>query len=335
MPDARAVVGRRHQAGVHELGQLAPDRRAGQPQVGGEVRLGRRLTGEPTGEAQPGRIGEGPERGQHVVVHGARIVRCARASRRPSPRCPPAPGERHGEGRRARPRPSGPRRCRSSATTRPPGVAAPSRRPSCPPSASGSLARDIGPVAIHASYLINLAGPEPDFRERSISLLAHELRAAPAFEARFVNVHIGSHRDTSVAAGTTRLADAVAQILAEVDDTPEAARLVLENSSGSGFGLGTSVAELDRHRRRDRRARDRRRPDRLLPRYRPCLGRGRGPLEPGRHRRLPGRLRRADRARPPGHGPSQRFEVRAWLPCRPPRAPRGRPDRGRGPRARS
>jgi deoxyribonuclease-4 len=36
----------------------------------------------------------------------------------------------------------------------------------------------------------------------------------------------------------------VARILADVDDTPEAARLVLENSSGSGFGLGTSVTEL-------------------------------------------------------------------------------------------
>jgi deoxyribonuclease-4 len=106
------------------------------------------------------------------------------------------------------------------------------------------LARDIGPVAIHASYLINLAGPEPDFRERSIGLLAHELRAAPAFGARFVNVHIGSHRDTSIDSGTTRLADGVAQVLAEVDDAPDAARLVLENSSGSGFGLGTSVAEL-------------------------------------------------------------------------------------------
>ena len=104
--------------------------------------------------------------------------------------------------------------------------------------------RDIGPVAIHASYLINLAGPEPDFFERSIGLLTQELRAAPGFEARFVNAHIGSHRDTSVAAGTVRLADAVARILAEVEDTPEAARLVLENSSGSGFGLGTSVTEL-------------------------------------------------------------------------------------------
>lgn len=105
-------------------------------------------------------------------------------------------------------------------------------------------ARDIGPVAIHASYLVNLAGPEPDFYERSVGVLTSELRAAPAFGARYVNVHIGSHRDTSVAAGTTRLADAVARILADVDDTPDAARLVLENSSGGGFGLGTNVTEL-------------------------------------------------------------------------------------------
>ena len=105
-------------------------------------------------------------------------------------------------------------------------------------------ARDIGPVAIHASYLINLAGPEPELFERSVSLLTHELRTAPAFGATYVNVHIGSHRDTSVAAGTARLAGAVARILADVDDTPDAARLVLENSAGSGFGLGTDVAEL-------------------------------------------------------------------------------------------
>lgn len=105
-------------------------------------------------------------------------------------------------------------------------------------------ARDIGPVAIHASYLINLAGLDTEFLERSVGLLTNELRDAPAYGARYVNVHIGSHRDTSVAAGTSRLADAVARILADVDDSPEAARLVLENSSGSGFGLGTDVAEM-------------------------------------------------------------------------------------------
>ncbi len=104
--------------------------------------------------------------------------------------------------------------------------------------------RGIGPLAIHASYLINLAGPEPDLGARSRSLLAAELASAPAFGATFVNVHIGSHRDTSVAAGIRRLADGVAAVLAETDDGAEAPRLVLENSAGGGFGLGTDLIEL-------------------------------------------------------------------------------------------
>ena len=108
-------------------------------------------------------------------------------------------------------------------------------------------ALDIHPVAIHASYLVNLAGPEEDFFEGSVEVLASDLRAAPGFAARFVNVHIGSHRGTGVAAGIERLADGLALVLAEVDGTgggEAPARIVLENSAGSGFGLGVDVAEL-------------------------------------------------------------------------------------------
>jgi deoxyribonuclease-4 len=103
---------------------------------------------------------------------------------------------------------------------------------------------DIRPVAIHASYLVNLAGPEEDFFGRSVGVLASDLRAAPGFAGRFVNVHVGSHRESGVAAGTRRLADGLALTLAEVDDGPDAAMVVLENSPGSGFGLGVDVDEL-------------------------------------------------------------------------------------------
>lgn len=103
---------------------------------------------------------------------------------------------------------------------------------------------EIRPVALHASYLVNLAGPEEDFFGRSVGVLASELRAAPGFMATFVNVHIGSHRGTGIAAGTGRLADGLALVLAELDDTADAAMVVLENSPGSGFGLGTSGDEL-------------------------------------------------------------------------------------------
>jgi deoxyribonuclease IV len=103
---------------------------------------------------------------------------------------------------------------------------------------------DIWPTAIHASYLVNLAGPEEDFFGRSVGLLASDLRAAPWFAARYVNVHVGSHRGAGVPAGIARLADGLALVTAEVDETPDGPMIVLENGAGSGFGLGTSVTEL-------------------------------------------------------------------------------------------
>lgn len=103
---------------------------------------------------------------------------------------------------------------------------------------------DIAPVAIHAPYLINLAGPDEILFGRSVDVLASELRVAPGFRGRFVNMHIGSHRGSGVQAGTSRLADGLRLALASVDDSADAAMVVLENSAGSGFGLGTSVTEL-------------------------------------------------------------------------------------------
>ncbi len=103
----------------------------------------------------------------------------------------------------------------------------------------------MGPIAIHAAYLVNLAGPDEAFFEKSCAVLATELRVAPGFGARFVNAHIGSHRGTGVEAGTARLAEGAARVLAEVDDGPDSAMLVLENSAGSGDGLGSNLEEIE------------------------------------------------------------------------------------------
>ncbi|HEX5148019.1 MAG TPA: deoxyribonuclease IV [Candidatus Limnocylindrales bacterium] len=105
-------------------------------------------------------------------------------------------------------------------------------------------ARDIGPVAIHAPYLVNLAGPDESFFSRSVGVLAHDLRAAPGFRARFLNVHIGSHLGSGVHAGVARLAEGLRLALAEVEDGADASMVVLENSAGGGSGLGTDVVEL-------------------------------------------------------------------------------------------
>lgn len=136
------------------------------------------------------------------------------------------------------------------------------RRPDPPPDLPAFRRRlraaDVGVVAIHASYLINLAGPDALTHDRSVALLAEELRAAPSFGARFVNVHIGSHRGSGIEDGVRRVAEGVAATLRAADlladraapDSGEAAdggpraMLVLENSAGSGAGLGVDVAEL-------------------------------------------------------------------------------------------
>ena len=104
----------------------------------------------------------------------------------------------------------------------------------------------ISPIAIHASYLINPAGADPVNRERSIELLASELRAAPAFGATLVNVHIGSHGGAGLEAGIRAILEVIgrARALAMEDGAKELPLVLLENSAGGGFGMGVDVEQL-------------------------------------------------------------------------------------------
>ena len=128
----------------------------------------------------------------------------------------------------------------------------------------------IDPLVIHASYLINLAGSDPAYHERSVALLAAELRSARRLGAALVNVHIGSHGGAGIEAGVERLGAAVRRALDAEDepdpgDGPEGAdggdhegpsaangapvqsapaTIIFENSAGGGFGLGVDLDEL-------------------------------------------------------------------------------------------
>ncbi|MGZ8563137.1 MAG: deoxyribonuclease IV [Candidatus Limnocylindria bacterium] len=99
----------------------------------------------------------------------------------------------------------------------------------------------IAPVAIHASYLINLAGTSEPFASQSLEGLHHEVRRAPSYGASLVNTHIGSHRGGGRDAGLGRISSVVREVLG---DTPLGVRLVLENSAGSGDALGSRIEEL-------------------------------------------------------------------------------------------
>lgn len=127
------------------------------------------------------------------------------------------------------------------------------RRTELPPQLDQFRARlaeyGIGPIAVHAPYLVNLAGADEQFWQRSIDTLVNDMRVAAAYGARFLNVHVGSHRGMGRAAGVARLAAGVGRVLEQV---PAAATvggdrpplLVLENSAGSGDGIGSSIEDL-------------------------------------------------------------------------------------------
>lgn len=103
---------------------------------------------------------------------------------------------------------------------------------------------DVRPLAVHAPYLVNLAGADELFWQRSIETLATDLRAAAGYGARFLNLHVGSHRGLGREAGIARLAQGVRRVLAEVPAASTPPLLVLENSPGSGDGIGSSLEDL-------------------------------------------------------------------------------------------
>lgn len=119
------------------------------------------------------------------------------------------------------------------------------RRPEPPSDAAQFIAycaeHGIAPVAIHASYLINLAGTSEPFASQSLEGLRHEVQRAPSYGASMVNAHIGSHRGEGPDAGLARIASVVRAVL---EVTPTGVRLVLENSAGGGATLGSRIDEL-------------------------------------------------------------------------------------------
>jgi deoxyribonuclease IV len=114
-----------------------------------------------------------------------------------------------------------------------------------------AAALDLAPIAIHAPYLINLAGPDDEFYARSVAVLGNELAVAPGFGARFLNVHTGSHKGAT-AGSIERLAIGIAagieaarsQLALAAPDGQDLPIVALENSAGGGGGIGTDIAEL-------------------------------------------------------------------------------------------
>ncbi|MFB6162547.1 MAG: deoxyribonuclease IV [Halococcoides sp.] len=104
---------------------------------------------------------------------------------------------------------------------------------------SESDTHDVGPWVVHSSYLVNLATPKDDLRDRSIDSLQADLDAAAALDIAFVNVHLGAHTGAGESTGLENAASAIDALT-----IPDGVRLLVETDAGSGTKLGDDFAHL-------------------------------------------------------------------------------------------
>ncbi len=106
---------------------------------------------------------------------------------------------------------------------------------------------DLKPLVIHANYLVNVAGGNPEFHAKSIAAFRGEIERALALCADFLVLHPGSFRGSSREEGLQRAALAIEQAADGLDLQAGKLHILIENTAGSEFSLGGNfeqVAEL-------------------------------------------------------------------------------------------
>ena len=98
----------------------------------------------------------------------------------------------------------------------------------------------IGPVFLHAIYLINLASSNPFILGNSIASLDQYLKFGKAIGSAGVIFHTGSHGGR----GFTTVADQVAEALRQILAREGIGSLLIENSAGAGGIIGGKFAEI-------------------------------------------------------------------------------------------
>jgi deoxyribonuclease IV len=103
---------------------------------------------------------------------------------------------------------------------------------------------DLNPLAIHANYLVNLAGGNPEFQAKSVAAFRSEVERALALRADFLVLHPGSFRGGSREEGLLRAAQGIEQAVDGLDLHSGRLRILIENTAGSEFSLGGSFEQV-------------------------------------------------------------------------------------------
>ena len=100
------------------------------------------------------------------------------------------------------------------------------------------ISLDIGPVFIHASYLINIASEKADLKIKSVRMLRDEMLRAHAIGAEYVVLHTGTAHDGD---GKKRASESIMEALSGLDISSD---LIIENTSGKRGDISSRVEDM-------------------------------------------------------------------------------------------
>jgi len=101
---------------------------------------------------------------------------------------------------------------------------------------------DVGPVAIHASYLINVCSQTETVRGNSVAAFRGEVERALALGAEFLVLHPGAHLGAGVEAGLAKVVESLDAVFAEIPAVKT--KVALEITAGQGSCLGCEFEHL-------------------------------------------------------------------------------------------
>ena len=102
----------------------------------------------------------------------------------------------------------------------------------------------LGPLAIHTSYLVNLASATREFHRKSVQAFRGELERAVALGAEFLIMHPGSFRGRSREEGLELVAKSIAEAAQKLELEKAGLRVLIENTAGAEFSLGGSFEQV-------------------------------------------------------------------------------------------
>ena len=103
---------------------------------------------------------------------------------------------------------------------------------------------DVGPLVIHASYLINVCSQDEEVRRKSTIAFRGEIERALALGAEYLVLHPGSWKGLTREEGLRLAAETIASAVDGLPWQDAFFQILIENTAGAEFSLGGALEQV-------------------------------------------------------------------------------------------